>query len=133
MNQEIIPGADDLYPKMGQMIFDIIPGDFSIARTRVEMINDVSSCAIFYQKPDGRFQYLNDGLDALEAKFRELRNLFKSAGREAWTGATFNLSEDGEFSIELSYDDISGFGQASDRRKAWIKRNLGEDAKIDWQ
>ncbi|MFL9887738.1 DUF600 family protein [Paraburkholderia agricolaris] len=133
MNQEIIPGADDLYPEIGQLTFDAIPGEFDVARVRVEMIDDVSSCSIFYHKPDGHFQYLSDGLGEVEGKFRELRNLFKSAGREAWTGATFILSEDGEFSIELTYDDISDFGQASDRRKAWIKKHLGEEPQIDWR
>jgi hypothetical protein len=133
MNQEIIPGTDDLYPEIGQLIFDAIPEEFSIARVRVEMIDDVSSCSIFYHKSDGRFQYLNDGLESVEAKFRELRDLFKNAAREAWTGATFILSEEGEFSVELTYDDISDFGQASDRRKAWIKKYLGKEAQIDWR
>ena len=133
MDQEIIPGADNLYPELGQLIFDAIPGEFSVAWTRVEMLDDVSSCAVFYRKENGRFQYVNVGLEQVEGKFRELRELFKSAGREAWTGATFVLSEDGDFSLETTYDDISDFGQASERRKAWIKKYLGECPAIDWQ
>lgn len=133
MSQEIIPGADDIYPELGQMIFDVIPSEFSVAWVRVEMIDDVSSCGMFYKKPNGRFQYLNAGLDDVEGKFAELRNLFKKAGREAWTGATFILSEDGEFSVELSYDDISDFGRASERREVWIAKYLGENPAIDWR
>lgn len=76
---------------------------------------------------------MNVGLEQVEGKFRELRELFKSTGREAWTGATFILSEHGEFSLETTYDDISDFGQASERRKAWIKKYLGENPTIDWQ
>ncbi|WP_164977868.1 hypothetical protein [Burkholderia pseudomallei] len=41
MNQEIIPGADDIYPQLGQLIFDAIPDEFGIAWVRVEMIDDV--------------------------------------------------------------------------------------------
>ncbi|TCW70764.1 hypothetical protein C5O79_11110 [Burkholderia sp. SRS-25] len=133
MNQEIIPGADDIYPQLGQLIFDAIPEEFSIAWVRVEMIDDVSSCGMFYKKSSGRFQYLNVGLDDIEGKFAELRELFKKAGREPWTGATFRLSEDGEFSVDLTYDDISDFGRASERREVWIAKYLGENPAIDWR
>jgi hypothetical protein len=83
MNQESISGADDLYSKIGQLTFDAIPDEFRVARVRVEMADDVSSCSIFYHKPDDRFQYLNDGLESVEEKFRELRDFFKSVGHEA--------------------------------------------------
>ncbi|MET3214172.1 UNVERIFIED_ORG: hypothetical protein ABIC48_001916 [Burkholderia territorii] len=133
MNQGIIPGADDIYPQLGQLIFDAIPDEFSIAWVRIEMVDDVSSCGMFYKKSNGRFQYLNVELDDVEGKFSELHELFKKAGREPWTGATFRLSGDGEFSIDLNYDDISDFERASERREVWIAKYLGENPAVDWQ
>jgi hypothetical protein len=74
-----------------------------------------------------------DGLDEVEKKFGELRNRFKRAGGEAWTGATFTLSAEGKFSIDYTYDDVSDFGRASERREVWMKKYLGENPVIDWQ
>ncbi|CDN59735.1 hypothetical protein I35_1212 [Burkholderia cenocepacia H111] len=43
------------------------------------------------------------------------------------------MSEDGEFSIDLTYEDISDFGRASERREVWIAKYLGENPAIDWR
>ncbi|AIO32990.1 hypothetical protein DM39_1116 [Burkholderia cenocepacia] len=57
----------------------------------------------------------------------------QKSGREAWTGATFALSGEGEFSIELTYDDVSDFSQGTERREIWIRKYLGENSAIDWR
>jgi hypothetical protein len=72
-----------------------------------------------------------DGLSGIARKFAELRNRFKSAGREAWTGATFILSAEGKFSIDYTYEDVSDFGQVSEREEAWIKKYLGANPVLD--
>lgn len=133
MNQEAVPGAEKIYLQIGQLIFDILPSEFIVAWVSIEMIDNASSCAMFYRKPDERFQYLNVGLDEIESKFRELRILYNYANQEVWTGATFTLSQEGHFTIDTTYYDISDFGKASERRKVWINKYLGENAAIDWQ
>ncbi len=133
MNKNKISEAENFYPEVGQMICDAIPGYFLTAWVHVEMIDDVSSYGVFYLKENNRFQFLYSGLDDIENKFRELRNRFKDADHEAWSGATFILNRDGKFSVDFTYDDVSDFGQASERRDVWIKKYLGENPSIDWE
>ncbi|MDR2220740.1 MAG: antitoxin YezG family protein [Methylobacillus sp.] len=133
MSETIIPEAENFYPKIGQLIYDAILDDFDTAWMRVEMMDDTWAYGMFYLKPNGRFQYLNTGLNKVTEKFRELRNCFKSAGCEVWSGATFILSAQGKFSIDYTYEDVSDVGRGSERRKVWIKKYFGDNPVIDWE
>ncbi len=123
---------DEIYTEIGQLLINLLPDDFQEAWISVEMIDDVWGAEIFYKKTENTYGYINDDLDAIEDKFRLLRNLFKDKNNETWSTATFSLTNTYNMNLELGYDDISDFGLSPDRRKAWIKKYLGETATIDW-
>lgn len=123
---------DGIYHEIGQLLINLLPDDFQEAWISVEMIDDVWGAEIFYKKSENTYGYINDELDVIEDKFRLLRNLLKDKNNETWSTATFNLTNTYSMNLELGYDDISDFGLSPERRETWIKKHLGETAKIDW-
>ncbi|MCU1725575.1 antitoxin YezG family protein [Pseudomonas sp. 7P_10.2_Bac1] len=123
---------DEIYPEIGQLLINLLPDDFQEAWISVEMIDDVWGAEIFYKKSENTYGYINDELHVIEDKFRLLRDLLKDKNNETWSTATFNLTNTYSMNLELGYDDISDFGLSPERREAWIKKHLGEAAKIDW-
>ena len=123
----------DLYNDIGQIVLDICPANFLGAWARIEMLDDVWSSSIFYKKDNNRYGYINENLDNLNSKFRELRNAYKAMPGGPWTTATFWLSPDGKMKLDLGYDDISDFGKASTRRNVWISKYLDSALHIDWE
>ena len=123
---------ESFYPKIGQGFNDILPS-FEEAWLRVEMIDDVSSSGCFYRtQNESVIFYKNNGLEEIESEFRKMREEFITSEKQPFTQATFWLSENGKFSIEFGYEDVSDFGMSGERREAWIKTHLGENVKINW-
>lgn len=75
---------------------------------------------------------MNIGLDDVERKFVEFCELFKKVGCEFWIGVIFWLFEDGEFLIDLIYEDILDFGCVLECCEVWIVKYFGENLVIDW-
>ena len=127
-----IKNTDELYSNIGQFLINLLPETFEEAWISVEMIDDVWGAEIFYKKSDRAYGYINDNLDSIEDQFRLLRQLFKNDNNEAWTTATFHLTKSYKMNLEFGYEDVSDFGLSPKRRETWIKKHLGESAKIDW-
>ena len=128
MNERI----EAAYPVIAQMMVNRLPDDFEEAFLRIEMIDDVWSVGMFYRGKNEIYRYINEGLETIAGKFRELRNLFKAENQEPFTTSTFWLTKSGKFSIDFGYEDVSDFGMAPKRREIWIKKYLGSNPKIDW-
>lgn len=119
------------YPQIGQLIVDALP-DFSEAWVSMEMTDDVWGAEAFFRDLNNQIKYSNEGLVDIEKAFLEMRKAFKILGKEPFTTATFWLTDAGKFSVDFDYEDISDFGLSGERRKAWIKKYLGEDTQIQW-
>jgi hypothetical protein len=122
----------DSYPEIAQLITDLLPSDFQEGFFSIEMIDDVWGEEMFYRRNNGRYGYINEGLNSITDKFRELRDLFKDTVGEPFSTSTFRLTSAGKFSIDFGYEDVSDFGMASARREIWIKKYLGDNPQIDW-
>lgn len=122
----------DSYPKIAQLVVDLSPDNFEEIFFRVEMIDDVWSAGMFYRRNNGGYGYINEGLNSITDKFRELRDLFKDTVGEPFSTSTFRLTSAGKFSIDFGYEDVSDFGMASARREIWIRKYLGDNPQIDW-
>lgn len=128
MNEQI----EAAYPAIAQMMADVLPDNFLEAFFRIEMLDDVWSVGMFYRDERERYRYVNEGLETIEDKFRELRDLFKAENQEPFSTSTFRLTNSGKFSIDFGYEDVSDFGMASKRREIWINKYLGNNPQIDW-
>lgn len=128
----MFPGAEEHYQAIGNGVSTMGPDGFQEALIRVEMIDDVSSIGVFYKMPDGTYKYRNQGLEAILDVFQTLRNAFKQLQGESWSTATFRLNAQGKMALEIGYEDVSDFGRSSERRQAWIRKYLGDNAAIDW-
>lgn len=128
MNEKI----EAIYPIIAQLIADLLPPDFQESFFSIEMIDDVWGEELFYRRDNGRYGYINEGLNSITDKFRELRDLFKTTVGEPFSMSTFRLTSAGKFSIDFGYEDVSDFGLAPARREIWIKKYLGENPQIDW-
>lgn len=128
MNEKI----EALYGRIGQALVDVVGGDFKKAHARVEMADDFGSVGVFAGGADGAYRYHTDDDDDLFELFAELRRLCIDAGMGAWSQATFTLAEDGKFSLQFGFDDISDLGQASERRDRWMQEHLEPGAQVIW-
>jgi len=127
MNERI----EAYYPTIGQAFYDVLP-DFSDAWLTIEITEDVWGAEAFYKDGTDTVKYLSEGLEEAERLFKDMRKTFKETGNDPFTQATFFLKENGKFSIDFGYEDVSDFGLTDERRDAWIKKYLGENAKIEW-
>lgn len=87
---------------------------------------------MFYLRNNGRYGYINEGLNSITDKFREFRDLFKGTVGEPFSTSTFRLTSAGKFSIDFGYEDVSDFGMAPARRQIWIKKYLANNPQINW-
>ena len=126
------PDVENLYPRIGQRLLDVAGEPFARGYARVEMAEDHGSVGLFVDRGDGSYNYLIDDEGELFDLFSELRERCIGAGLGAWSQATFALQASGKFSIEFGHDDISDLGQAPKRREAWVRRVLGEGARVQW-
>lgn len=124
MNEQI----EAYYPIIGQAFYDVLP-DFLEAWLTIEITDDFWGAEAFYTDGTATVKYLSDGLEKAEQLFRDMRKAFKETGNDPFTQATFFLDENGKFSIDFGYDDVSNFELNDERRDAWIKKYLGENAK----
>lgn len=129
MNQQI----EAFYPVIGQEAYDLVSVEFTKLWVKVEMIDDVASIGIYCQTKNGNFRAFYDGLQHLLDIFYDMRKTFVSTGKPPFSTATFVLTDAGKFFIDFGYDDISDFGLVRERREVWIKKYLGENAKIQWE
>ena len=127
------PDFSDHYSKIGQALVDALPGDFQAAWAKMGIPGDnVWSLEVFYLKPNNRYGYMDHETDPVFNALIALWKAYKEAGLEAWTTATFYLTNTGKMTLVLGYEDISDFDLDAQRREAWIKKYLGDASLIDW-
>jgi Protein of unknown function, DUF600 len=124
--------VESFYPKIGQALFDALP-IFSEAWLNFDSIEDVWGYEAFYLDANASIRYQNEGLDVCVELLRGMRQAFIDSGLEPFTESFFYMTEAGKFTIDFSYDDISDFGLAGERRNVWIKKVFGENAQIQWE
>lgn len=127
------PEIEALYPEIGQEMFSALPANFKQAWATAELLDDVSGTEIFYQSQQNEHFHIYDGLDDLDDLIFNLREQFKSSNKEPWSTITVWLNEEGNFSIDFGYEDVSDLGEAGARREEWIKKTMGEHAKINYE
>ncbi|TBU74373.1 hypothetical protein DNK06_19610 [Pseudomonas daroniae] len=127
------PEIEALYPEIGQELLNALPSDFRQAWATAELLDDVSGTEVFYQTQQNEYFHIYDGLDDLDDLIFNLREQFKSLKQDVWSTITVWLNEEGRFSIDFGYEDVSDLGTAGARRKDWIKKNIGEHAKINYE
>ncbi|MDR1876313.1 MAG: antitoxin YezG family protein [Flavobacteriaceae bacterium] len=127
-----IPDFGKHYTAIGQSLVDILPEDFQEAWAKVEMEDNVWGLEVFYLKKNGRYGYLNDGLNKLLKEFVNLENAYQKSELGFWTTATFYLTAAGKMTLDLGYEDVSDYDSIPTRRDAWIKKYLGDASLIDW-
>lgn len=120
------------YLEVAEEVYDLLPGNFVVAYFRMEVTDDVWNGGLFYSVSDGQYRYINRNIEGVQEKVRCIRESLIKGGQEPFSSATFKLKNTGKFHFDFGYEDVSDFGQASERRKNWIKEYLGEDIKIDW-
>ena len=128
-----IPDFSDHYSVIGQALVDALPDDFQAAWARMEVPADnVWSLGVFYLKPNNRYGYMGYETDQIFDALIALWKAYKQAGLEAWTTATFYLTNTGKMTLDLGYDDVSDFDFDVQRREEWIKKYLGDASLVDW-
>ncbi|WP_143326294.1 immunity protein YezG family protein [Vandammella animalimorsus] len=133
LQQEVfmIKNTETHYNKIGQAILEAVNQDFDSTYVRIEMLDNIDSIGLFFERK-GEYFYLNEGLDDLLSHFREFYNDFKEEIKYSWTSATFKINSSGKMDLELGYDDISDFSMSSKRRDKWMKKYLDSRKKINW-
>ncbi|PAX17798.1 hypothetical protein CLI92_02900 [Vandammella animalimorsus] len=127
----MIKNAETHYNKIGQAILEALNQNFDSAYARIEMLDDIDSIGLFFERK-GEYFYLNEGLNDLLDCFREFHNDFKEELKHSWTSATFKINPSGKMDLDLGYDDISDFSMSSQRRDKWMKKYLDSSKKINW-
>lgn len=127
------PEIEALYPLIGQAAVDAVPDSFKKLWATAEMLDDVSGTEIFYQIKEGEFHHIYDNIDELDELLFKLRNAFIAAGEQPWSSVTLSVNEDGKFSLDYGYEDVSNFELAGERRARWLAQYLGSDAKLIYE
>jgi hypothetical protein len=127
------PEIEALYERIGDKLLEVAGDRFKRGYIRVEMADDVGSVGIFVDRGDGQWHYLVDESGTLFDDFAELRERCVAAGMGAWSQATFRLDADQRLSVDFGYDDITDLGASNERRAAWIERELGPNARVNWE
>ncbi|HCF2456960.1 TPA: DUF600 family protein [Pseudomonas aeruginosa] len=122
-----------LYPQIGQAAVDAVPGNFKKLWAIAEMLDDVSGTEIFYQAENGEIYHIYDNIDELDELLFKLRKVFAGTGNEPWSSVTLTVDQDGKFSLEYGYEDVSDIGLAGERRDKWLAEHFGRDAKINYE
>lgn len=118
----MIEGIETYYEQIGHSIQEMIPEAWTTARMDVIFYSDGSSYEGEYtRQADGKARAFGTTLIG-ERAFRELRKMFKDAGKPLWGQATFELHADGKFKMTWGYDNCDENGDTIFNEEEELKR-----------
>lgn len=108
----MIPGIEQFYQRIADAMVGEIPEEW-ISATYMATFFPGSSMyeAEYVGKRDGKARSLSPEDDGDRA-FRELRKLFKEAGKHPWGRAVFTILPSGKFDMKFDYDHCDEQGNA---------------------
>lgn len=121
----MIPGIEPLYQRIADAMAAAIPEEWASAEYHALFYADSSTYEAEYVRPDGIARsFAPDGDRAI----REMRRLFKQAGRPVWGQMWFLLRADGSFNVQLGYDGCDPNGDLPFDAPAELRRH--EDRRL---
>lgn len=108
----MIEGIDQIYERIAESIQDSISEEWATATMEAVFYLDGSQYIGEYTRAsDGVARSFTTDLRG-ERAFRELRKLFKEAGKPLWGRASFELTSDGKFNMKWGYEGCDDDGYA---------------------
>lgn len=108
----MIDGIEEAYEQIANSMIETIPEEWTAASFQAIFYPDGSVYeAEYIRKGDGKargFQPAGGGSRA----FRQLRKLFKDAGKPLWGSACLELKPDGKFNVKWNYEKCDPEGYA---------------------
>lgn len=117
----MIDGIEPYYRRIAASMTEALPRGWSAASFEARFFPDHSVYDAEYTRKDGGARSLDATSDGPRA-FRELRALFKTAGRPLWGRARFELRPDGTFHMTWGYDDCDAEGNCRFDEDEEVKR-----------
>jgi hypothetical protein len=105
----MIDGIEAYYQRIADSMTEALPKGWAVAHFEVIFFPDHSVYEAEYLRKDGLARSFEPSEDGPRA-FRELRALFKNAGRLLWGRAIFELRTDGTFDMKWGYEDCDADG-----------------------
>lgn len=133
MAAQIPHDAEERFTEVGQALVNILPADFVETWALMRWIADnVWGIEVFFKKPNGHFGKPNANISELLEAFKKLHKSYAEESPQAWTEATFNLTNQFKMHTHFSYEPQTAdvIKELEDRKK-WKRENLGADAIID--
>jgi hypothetical protein len=106
----MIEGIEPLYQRIADSMTAALPEGWATAKYEAIFYPGASAYdAEYVRQVDGVARGFAPTKDGPRA-FRELRALFRQAGRPVWGRASFELRPDGTFKVQWGYDDCDANG-----------------------
>jgi hypothetical protein len=133
METQIPHDVEERFNEIGQALVNILPQDFVDSWVHMQWLADnVWGIEIFFKKPNGHFGAPNADISKLLEAFKKLHNSYAEESPQAWTEATFNLTNKFKMHTHFGYEpQTADVIKELDDRKKWKRENLGADAIID--
>ena len=107
----MIDGIERIYEQLAQVLQAAIPEDWSSATLEAIFYPESSVYFGEYKRmANGEARSIHGTSGAVGRAFRELRALFKAAGKPLWGRAAFELRSDGHFDMRFVYDRCDEHG-----------------------
>ena len=135
------PRMRELYQKLANLIFEMIPEEWSTVYLYGEVLPDSRTGYFFYRRlSDNELIYSHDIPEKCNVDKRiynkELMDLFDCLAdlnkeyavsfEKVWTNLTFILESNGKFNIKYNYDDVLNSGYKSyETQKIWMYEVMG--------
>jgi len=119
----MVENIEQLYQTIADLIVDNVPEEGWVdAKVKAVFHPGSISLRSDYMSTSrgGRRSFDSDkGFEMFQA-FRDMRKLFKDAGKPLWGRAVFYLEPDGKFKMDFDYDDCDENGNAIYDSEKWL-------------
>lgn len=117
----MIEGIEPYFQRIANSLTETLPKGWTVAYFEAIFYPASSVYEAEYIRKDGVARSVEVTRDGPRA-FRELRALFKKAGRSLWGRARFELRPDGTFNMTWGYEDCDADGNCHFDEDAEVRR-----------
>ena len=122
----MVEGIEPLYQRIAESIAQSIDGPWTTAWMDAIFFPGHNFYSGEYVSPGSGKHKSFDTDIAAERGFKEIRQLFKRAGKPLWCSARFELHSDGKFKMDWGYEDCdeNGFAKFDEEKEAKRMKEL---------
>lgn len=122
--------AEKHYPSIASEASRLAGHNFRRLWVRTEADDGVSATGLYFQGEDGKHYFLASGLESLDAAMYRVRDAQSAANAEAYTIAVFELSANGQFKVDYSYQSLEGPVGDWERAQEWERAMFGKPENL---